>query len=84
MRANSKITAPLQRRAHSLKAQIGAISARQVLEWLAANLLRSLRLSRDQICGGRGIIKREGVYYVPLWLPIALALLLASSPLLGR
>ena len=30
---------------------------------------------------GRRPIKRKGVWYVPLWLPIALALLLAMSPL---
>lgn len=71
----------MQRRAQSLKAQIGALSARQVLAWLAANLLRGLRLGRDQVRGGRGIIKRDGVWYVPLWLPIAIAILLGSSPL---
>ncbi|MCY4465795.1 MAG: transglycosylase SLT domain-containing protein [Chloroflexi bacterium] len=39
-----------------------------------------LRLSIAQIRGGWRIIKRGEVYYVPLWLPIALALLLASTP----
>ncbi len=39
-----------------------------------------LRLSFAQVRGGRRIIKRGEVYYVPLWLPIALALLLASLP----
>lgn len=46
---------------------------------LAANSLRFLRFSLAQMRGGRGLVKRSGVYYVPLWLPIALALLLASS-----
>lgn len=41
--------------------------------------LRCLRFSLAQIRGGRGLIQRSGVYYVPLWLPIALAALLASS-----
>ena len=42
-----------------------------------------MRFSLTQIRGGRGLIKRGGVYYVPLWLPIALALLLASSVFWG-
>ena len=49
----------------------------------ASNLRRFLRFSLAQIRGGRGLIKRGGVYYVPLWLPIALALLLASSVFWG-
>ena len=70
----------MKRRSRNFKAQVGALSARQVLAWLAAKLLQFLRLSRDQIRGGRRIIKRDGVWYVPLWLPIAIAILLASSP----
>ena len=81
MKAFTQVTTQIQRRSRNLKAQVRALSARQVLEWLAAKLLRCLRLSRDQIRGGRGIIKRDGVWYVPLWLPIAIAILLASSPL---
>ncbi len=46
-----------------------------------AAILGLLRLSFAQVRGGRRIIKRDEVYYVPLWLPIALALLLASLPL---
>lgn len=46
---------------------------------LADKSLRCLRFCLAQMRGGRGLIKRGGVYYVPLWLPIALALLLASS-----
>ena len=81
MKLFSRATSQMQRRSQKLKAQIAAIRVRQVLEWLAANLLRCLRLSRDQIRGGRRIIKRDGVWYVPLWLPIAIAILLATSPL---
>ncbi len=44
-------------------------------------LLGWLRFSYAQVRGGRRLIKRGEVYYVPLWLPIALALLLASTPL---
>ncbi len=44
---------------------------------------RCLRFSRAQIGGGAGLIKRGGVYYVPLWLPIAAALLLASTVFWG-
>jgi len=51
---------------------------RSALEFARA-ILRCLRFSLAQMRGGRGLIKRNGVYYVPLWLPIALALLLASS-----
>ena len=29
--------------------------------------------------GGRRLVKRDGVWYVPLWLPIAIAILVASS-----
>ncbi|MCY3976897.1 MAG: lytic transglycosylase domain-containing protein [Chloroflexi bacterium] len=81
MKLFSLAIAQMQRRSRKLKAQVGALSARQALGWLAANLLRTLRLSRDQIRGGRAIVKREGVWYVPLWLPIAVAMLLGSSPL---
>ncbi len=46
-------------------------------------LVDGLRLGIAQIRGGRRIIKQGKVYYVPLWLPIALALPLASAPLWG-
>ena len=49
----------------------------------ARQFARVLRFSLAQVRGGRGLIKRGQVYYVPLWLPIALALLLASSLLWG-
>ncbi len=38
-----------------------------------------LRFSWTQIRGGRKLLKRGEVYYVPVWLPIAIALALASS-----
>jgi soluble lytic murein transglycosylase-like protein len=76
-RWRAKITARWQ----ELRAQFFKVTAGGSLQWLAANLLHCLRLSRDQIRGGRRIIKRDGVWYLPLWLPIAIALLLASSPL---
>ncbi|MXV93082.1 MAG: lytic transglycosylase domain-containing protein [Chloroflexi bacterium] len=44
-------------------------------------LLGWLRFCLAQVRGGRGIIKRDEVYYVPLWLLIALALLSALMPL---
>jgi soluble lytic murein transglycosylase-like protein len=79
VKAYSRLTARIKRRGHNLKARVQDITARGSLEWLAANLLRFLRLSRDQIRGGRKIVKRDGVWYVPLWLPIAIAILLAST-----
>ena len=51
------------------------------MKWLWAALLSLLRWSGDQVRGGRQLVKREGVWYVPLWLPIAVALLFASSAL---
>ena len=79
MKAYSRLTAGIKRRGHNLKTRVQDITARRTLEWLAANLMRVLRLSRDQIRGGRKIVKRDGVWYVPLWLPIAIAVVLASS-----
>ena len=81
MSATSELSANLRRKQAALKAQIRALSASQVIHFLAATLLQCLRLSRDQIRGGRRLVKRDGVWYVPLWLPIAIAMLLASSPL---
>ncbi len=51
----------------------------QILRRAFVNAARFLRFSRRQIGGGGKLIKRGDVYYVPLWLPIALALLVASS-----
>ncbi|MCY4145322.1 MAG: transglycosylase SLT domain-containing protein [Chloroflexi bacterium] len=49
--------------------------------WRGASAsLRLLRLVVAQMRGGWRVIKRGEVYYVPLWLPVALALLLASTP----
>ena len=50
---------------------------------LLAACRRFLRLCRAQIRGGRAIIKRGDVYYVPLWLPIGIAAVLASTALWG-
>ncbi len=46
---------------------------------LCGELLQALRFSYGQLRGGPRLIKRGHVWYVPLWLPIALAILLASS-----
>ncbi len=43
-------------------------------------LLRCLRLGREQF-RGKKLLKRGKVWYVPLWQPVAIALLLASSAL---
>ena len=79
MKVTSRLTAPLKRCGQDLIARVKSLTARRVLEWLAAALLRLLRLSRDQIRGGRRIVKRDGVWYVPLWLPLAIAIALAST-----
>lgn len=76
-----KKPATIHQSLQKLKARLKSLTARGIFAWLAANFLRTLRLSRDQIRGGRGIIKRDGVWYVPLWLPITIAILLVSSPL---
>lgn len=83
MKATSRLTAPLKRRGQDLIARVQRLTARRVLEWLAATLLRILRLSREQIRGGRPIVKRDGVWYVPLWLPIAIAIAVASTAFWG-
>ena len=83
MKASSKLSMPMLRSARKLKARLHDLTARRALEWLAASLLRCLRFSRDQIRGGPRLLKRDGVWYVPLWLPIALALILASTALWG-
>ncbi len=75
-----QLAAELQRAGLKLEARIQKLSAHKIVAWLAANLLRFLRLSRAQIRGGRKLIKRDGVWYVPLWLPIALLVVLASTP----
>lgn len=48
---------------------------------LGAGLLRALTLCRRQLRRGPLLIKRDHVFYIPLWLPVALALVLASTPL---
>ena len=51
----------------------------RALRRFVANVVRFLSFSRTQIGGGHKLIKRGEVYYVPLWLPVVLALLLAST-----
>ena len=60
-------------------ARRGGRAARRSARQSAGHLLRFLRFSLAQMRGGGKLIQQDGVYYVPLWLPIALALLLASS-----
>ena len=57
----------------------GISSFKRFLSQVCDRTARFLRFSRTQIRGGRRLLKRGEVYYVPLWLPIAFALLLASS-----
>ena len=57
----------------------GGGRARRVMSRFFAVVSRCLRFSRAQLGGGVKLIKRGPVYYVPVWLPIALALLVASS-----
>ena len=75
-----QLAAKLRRAGTKLEARIQKLSAHRIVAWLAANLLRFLRLSHAQIRGGRKLLKRDGVWYVPLWLPIALLVVLASTP----
>ncbi len=79
MKALIRLPKRLGLRLRNLKARLTSLTARGTLNWLAASLLGCLRLSRDQIRGGRRLVKRDGVWYVPLWLPIVIAILLASS-----
>ena len=69
----------LRRGQQKLKAQGLLRTTRIALEGLLVNIVRFLRFSGEQIRGGRKVIKRGAVYYVPLWLPIAIAILLAST-----
>lgn len=71
----------MHRSQQKIKTRLRSLTVRGIFDWLAANLLRFLRLSRDQIRGGRRLVKLGGVWYVPLWLPIALAIAIASSAL---
>ena len=79
MKALFRLPARIRQSLRKLKARVDSLTARGSLEWLAATVLRFLRLSRDQIRGGRKIVKRDGVWYVPLWLPIVIAIVLAST-----
>lgn len=44
------------------------------------HLLRLLKLCRRQLRRGPLLIKRDQVFYIPLWLPVVLALALATVP----
>lgn len=66
-----------------LEPALRAATLRRALRWLAAGLMRLLRLCAAQVRGGTLLSKRGAVYYVPLWLPLALALLLASTVFWG-
>ena len=57
--------------------------AKRCATTLIGGSLSLLRLCLAQIRGGPKIIKRGEVYYLPLWLPIACVLLLASTLLWG-
>ncbi len=50
---------------------------RQGLSILLGIAMRCFNLARRQIGGGSVLVKQGEVYYIPLWLPLALGLLLA-------
>ena len=83
MNAGSKFIALLRDRAQKLRGMGAGGLVRGAPGWLLDLAWRLLRLGGGQIRGGRAIIKRGEVYYVPLWLPIAAALLLASTVVWG-
>ena len=74
-----KIIKDIMRNKLPLWAQRSARAVMRCASQVAGGAGRFLRFSLAQMRGGRGLIKRSGVYYVPLWLPIAFALLLLSS-----
>ena len=65
-------------------ARRGGRAARRYARQSAGHLLRFLRFSLAQMRGGGKLIQQDGVYYVPLWLSVALALLPGFESLLGR
>ena len=71
------------RRADAIKARWSKYWARRPKVALLDQGMRVLRACLRQIRGGGRLIKRGEVYYVPLWLPIALALVLASTVIWG-
>lgn len=77
-RLAGKRAALRQRRAKAF-ARLRWRDAKRCAKTLIGGSIRFLRLCLAQIRGGRIIIKRGEVYYLPLWLPIAIALLLAST-----
>ena len=56
---------------------------RKCLSFLLSQLTRGFAMMRKQIGGGRVLVKRGEVYYMPLWLLIAIALLLALAAIWG-
>lgn len=65
--------------------------ARRFYRWIRSGFgfllqqsLRGFAMARKQIGGGRALLKRGAVYYVPLWLPIAVGLLLGLAAVAGR
>lgn len=81
MKTLSRLLAALRQRRSSVKAQPFLPTAKRRLQAMPRQITRVLRLSRAQIRGGHNIIKRGDVYFVPLWLPIAVGILLASHVL---
>ena len=81
MKVKSKPKAQLTERSRKLSSKARGVTARGTLQGLAAAVARCLRLSAAQVRGGRKLVKRDGVWYVPLWLPIAIVVLAASSAL---
>jgi len=51
---------------------------RRCLNFFLSQLTRGFTIMRKQIGGGRVLVKRGDVYYIPLWLLIAIALALAA------
>lgn len=56
---------------------------RKCLSFLLSQLTRGFAMMRKQIGGGRVLVKRGEVYYIPLWLLIAIALLLTLAAIWG-
>ena len=52
---------------------------RRCLNFFLDQSVRCLTMIRKQVGGGRVLVKRGDVYYIPLWLLIAIALLLALA-----
>ncbi len=55
----------------------------RLLRVISKQLLRALKMCRVQLRRGPLLIKRNQVFYIPLWFFLALALVLVSMPLWG-